>query len=56
KKLKILTTEKDYYRIPLNLRKNINYLKIELKIENLKEFKNFVIKHLWKILNIFLNF
>ena len=46
KKLKILTTEKDYYRIPLNLRKNINYLKIELKIENLKEFKNFVIKHL----------
>ena len=31
KKLKILTTEKDFYRIPTKLRKNINFLKIDLK-------------------------
>ena len=40
KKLKILTTEKDFYRIPIKLRKNINFLKINLKIKKLKEFKN----------------
>ena len=33
KKLKILTTEKDFYRIPIKLRKNINFIKINLKIK-----------------------
>ena len=46
KKLKILTTEKDFYRIPIKLRKNINFLKINLKIKKLKEFKKFIFKYL----------
>ena len=44
--LKILTTEKDFCRIPKNLRKNINYLKINLKIKKFKEFSNFIEKSL----------
>ena len=44
--LKILTTEKDYCRIPKNLRKNINYLKINLKINKFKKFSNFIEKSL----------
>ena len=46
KKLKILTTEKDFYRIPNKLRKNINFLKINLKIKKLKEFEKFILKYL----------
>ena len=46
KKLKILTTEKDFYRIPIKLRKNINFLKINLKIKKLKEFEKFITKYL----------
>ena len=44
--LKILTTEKDFYRIPTKQRKNINYLKVNLKINKKKEFENFLIKNL----------
>ena len=44
--LKILTTEKDFCRIPKKLRKNINYLKINLKIKKFKEFSNFIKKSL----------
>ena len=46
KKLKILTTEKDFYRIPIKLRKNINFIKINLKVKKLKKFKQFVSKYL----------
>ena len=46
KKLKILTTEKDFYRIPNKLRKNISFLKIEIKINNLKKFIGFLFKYL----------
>ena len=46
KKLKILTTEKDFYRIPFKLRKNINFLKINLKIKKLKEFEKFIFRYL----------
>tara|TARA_B100000941_G_C28495670_1_gene550789 strand:- start:1083 stop:2015 length:933 start_codon:yes stop_codon:yes gene_type:complete len=46
KKLKILTTEKDYNRIPKKLRKNINYLKVKLKIKNQKDFNKFITKHI----------
>ena len=46
KKLKILTTEKDFYRIPIKLRKNINFLKKNLKIKKLKEFEKFIFKYL----------
>ena len=44
--LKILTTEKDFYRIPTKQRGNINYLKVNLKINKKKEFENFLIKNL----------
>ena len=46
KKLKILTTEKDFYRIPSKVRKNINFIKINLKVKQLKKFKLFVSKYL----------
>ena len=45
-RLKILTTEKDFYRIPIKLRKNINFLKINLKIKKLKEFEKFILRYL----------
>ncbi len=41
-KLQIITTEKDYERLTNNNKKNIKYLKIELQIENLKKFSNFL--------------
>ena len=44
KNLKILTTEKDYNRLPKKFRKNINYLKVNLKIQKLKKFNKFIIK------------
>ena len=55
KNLGIITTEKDYMRIPNNLKKNINVAMIEIKIVNEKSFVKFVLKHLWKILNIWFN-
>ena len=36
----LLTTEKDYLRIDKNYRKNINYLKIKIEIENQSQFIN----------------
>ena len=45
-KLKIITSEKDYYRLSKSQKKNIQYLKIELKIEKENEFKNFLLKNL----------
>ena len=38
----IITTEKDYIKIPENYRKNINFLKINLEIDNEKNLINFV--------------
>ncbi len=46
KNLKILTTEKDFNRIPNKLKKNINFIKINLKIKKFKEFKKFIFKYL----------
>ena len=34
----LLTTEKDYFRIGQNYKQNINFLKIELEIENRNRF------------------
>ena len=45
-KLKIITTEKDYNRLSSVQKKNIQFLKIELKIEKEKEFRNFLLKKL----------
>ena len=44
KNLKILTTEKDYNRLPKKFRNNINYLKVNLKIQKIKEFNKFIFK------------
>ena len=44
--LKLLTTEKDFNRIPLKYRKNINFLKVNLKIKNLRKFNEFINKYL----------
>ena len=46
KNLGIITTEKDYMRIPNKLKKNINFAIIEIKIVNEKSFVKFVLKHL----------
>ena len=42
KNLKILTTEKDYLRLKKDYTKNINYIKIQLEIKSLKNFKSFL--------------
>ena len=34
----LLTTEKDYFRISENYKKNIEYLKIKIEIENKNQF------------------
>ena len=41
-KLEIITTEKDYNRLTNNNKKNIKYLKVDLQIENYKNFSNFL--------------
>ena len=42
KNCKLLTTEKDYFRIKKSLRKNINFLKVELSIDNEKKFYKYL--------------
>ena len=42
--LNIITTEKDFFRLNNNQKKNINYLKIELKIKNEHQFKKLIFK------------
>ena len=44
----LLTTEKDYFRINKNYKKNINYLKIAVDIENQKQFIEEIKKIIWK--------
>jgi len=41
---KIITTEKDYVKIPNKLRDNINFLKVDIVIKNEKELINFILK------------
>jgi len=41
-KLEIITTEKDYKRLTNYNKKNIKFLKVELQIENYKNFSNFL--------------
>ena len=45
-KLKLITTEKNYTRLPKRLKKNINFTKIELKIFNEKAFISHILKSL----------
>ena len=46
KNLKIITTEKDFYRLDQNQKKNINFLKTKLKIKNIKRFKKKLFEYL----------
>ncbi len=46
KKLNIITSEKDYLRLNKKNRKNIKFLKIDLKINNMKNFSKFLIEKL----------
>ena len=43
KNLEILTTEKDYFRISENLRENINFIEIDLEIDNETKFLKLII-------------
>ena len=42
KKCELLTTEKDYFRLKKSFRKNINYLKVELLVEQKKQFYKYL--------------
>ena len=42
KNCKLLTTEKDYFRLKKSFRKNINYLKVELSVEQKKQFYKYL--------------
>ena len=42
----LITTEKDYLRINKRFQSSINYLKINLKIQNENKFLNFIKKKL----------
>jgi len=46
KKLEIVTSEKDYFRIDNSKKKNIKFLKVDLKIVNQKMFESFLKKNL----------
>ena len=46
KKLKIITTEKDYLRLKNKNKKNVKFLKIDLNINNIQKFSNFLIEKL----------
>ena len=46
KKLNIITTEKDYLRLNKQNRKNIKFLRVELKIRNLQNFSKFLFERL----------
>ena len=46
KKLDILTTEKDFYRLDNNQKKNIKFLKISLKVKNINKLKKIIFKNL----------
>lgn len=46
KKLDILTTEKDFYRLDNDQKKNIKFLKISLKIKNMNKLKKIIFKNL----------
>ena len=47
KNCELLTTEKDFLRIEKSLRKNINFLKVELSIDNEKQFYKYLNQKLW---------
>ena len=42
KNCELLTTEKDYFRLKKSFRKNINYLKVELSVEQKKLFYKYL--------------
>ena len=55
KNCELLTTEKDYLRIKKSLRKNVSFLKVELSIDNEKQFYKYLNQKIWNLLDISLN-
>ena len=51
----LLTTEKDYFRINDDYKKNIKYMKIKIEIEDKENFINLIKNKLWKHLDIYLS-
>ena len=47
KNLKLITTEKDYFRIKRFGFKKIDYISVDLKISNNKSFEKEVLRKLW---------
>jgi tetraacyldisaccharide 4'-kinase len=45
--LKIVTTEKDYFRIKHFHLPQIDYINVQLEISNINGFEKEIIKHLW---------
>ena len=48
KNLTLITTEKDYLRLNKNDRTDIKYLKINLKLKNIKKLKKILSGKLWR--------
>ena len=46
KRLEIVTSEKDYLRLDNSKKKNIKFIKVDLKISNQKKFESFLNKNL----------
>ena len=46
KRLEIVTSEKDYLRLDKSKKKNIKFIKVDLKISNQKKFESFLNKNL----------
>ena len=46
KRLEIVTSEKDYLRLDNSKKKNIKFIKVDLKISNQKTFESFLKKNL----------
>jgi len=44
--LEIVTSEKDYLRLDNSKKKNIKFIKVDLKISNQKKFESFLNKNL----------
>ena len=46
KRLEIVTSEKDFLRLDNSKKKNIKFIKVDLKISNQKKFESFLNKNL----------
>jgi len=49
KNMKIITTEKDYFRMNDRQKQNCEFVKVDLEIENKSEFVNLIKNKVWKL-------